>query len=174
MASNSGYSQISIVAHWLAAVVVIALFLTHEDERGSAAYIFHASGGAIVGVFLLWRVWHRLRGGLAQKPDQAPILNLVSNIVIYGFLLAIVTVVLTGYFLPWSLGRPVEILSLVSIPSPIGSNHTIHEVVEEVHELSGQLFVPLLLLHILGTAKHAFFDKDTIAARMFKSVIGGR
>ena len=45
MARTDGYSILSIVVHWLAAIVVVALFFTHEGERGSTAYLFHVSGG---------------------------------------------------------------------------------------------------------------------------------
>ena len=171
---NDGYSRLSISVHWLAAIFVVALFFTHEGERGSGAYLFHVSGGAIIGLFLLWRVWHRLRSGMTKKPDQAWPYNLASQIVMYGFLVAIVVVVLTGYLIPWSQGQPLEIFALVSIPSPFGANHQLHEFMEELHEISGQLFVPLLVLHISGAAKHAFIDKDGIARRMFKSVHDGR
>ena len=50
MLRSDGYSPLSIVLHWLAAIFVVALFLTHDGERGSSAYVFHVSGGAIVGV----------------------------------------------------------------------------------------------------------------------------
>lgn len=36
-AGKDGYSRLSIVLHWFAAIVVTAVFLTHEGERGSAA-----------------------------------------------------------------------------------------------------------------------------------------
>ena len=39
---------------------------------------------------------------------------------------------------------------------------------EELHDVSGHLFIPLLALHILGAAKHAIFDIGGIARRMFK------
>ena len=55
-ARADGYSTVSVVAHWLAAILVVALFFTHTATRGTAAYAFHVSGGAIAGLFLLWRV----------------------------------------------------------------------------------------------------------------------
>ncbi|MGI9464911.1 MAG: cytochrome b [Aestuariivirgaceae bacterium] len=170
----AGYSPLSIITHWLTAILVITLFVTHEASRGSAGYIFHVSGGAIAGLFLLWRVWHRIRQGLPSQADQAFILNLAARIVQWGFLVSIVVVVITGYFLPWSIGRPLDIFGFVAIPSPMSANRAIHELIEEVHEVSGQLFVPLLALHILGTAKHAFVDRDGVARRMFSSVPRGR
>ena len=111
---------------------------------------------------------------MTVKPDQAEIFNIASKIVIWGFLANIVVVVITGYLLPWSRGMPLDIFGVVSIPSPIAANHAFHEFVEELHEISGQLFIPLLALHILGAAKHALIDKDGIARRMFKSVASGR
>ena len=51
MLRSNGYSPLSIVLHWLAAIFVVALFLTHDGERGSSAYVIHVSGGAIIGVF---------------------------------------------------------------------------------------------------------------------------
>lgn len=171
---RDGYSRLSIALHWVAAILVIALFVTHEGKRGSTEYFIHVSFGAVAGLFLLWRVWHRVRRGITEKPDQAIVLNIASQIVIWGFLAAIVVVVITGYLLPWSVGRPLDILGLVAIPSPMAFNRDFHEFVEEVHEISGQLFLPLLALHILGAAKHAFIDKDGVARRMFKSVAAGR
>ena len=47
MTRTDGYSVLSIVAHWLAAILIVAPFFTHEGERGSTACLFHARGGAI-------------------------------------------------------------------------------------------------------------------------------
>ena len=171
---SSGYTKTSIIVHWLAALAIIILFLTHEGDRGSLARVIHVSGGAIAGLFLLWRVWYRLRRGMADKSNQPEIFNIASKIVIGGFLLAIVVVIITGYLLPWSRGSALVIFDVISIPSPMAGNRDFHELIEEIHEISGQLFVPLLALHILGAAKHAIIDKDGIAQRMFKSVSRGR
>ena len=168
-----GYSPLSIVLHWLAAIFVVAVFLTHDGERGSAAYVIHVSGGAVAGVFLLWRVWHRVRRGMIALPDQAFLLNAGARVVQWGFLVAILVAVITGYLLPWSQGNPLDVFG-VAIPSPMASSREFHQLMEEVHDLSGHLFIPLLALHILGTAKHAVFDKSGIARRMFKATGGGR
>jgi cytochrome b561 len=173
-ACKDGYLGVSIFVHWITAILVIALFLTHEGERGSTEYAIHVGGGALVGIFLLWRVWHRIRRGMTEKPDQALVFNVASQIVIWGFLAAIVVVVVSGYLIPWSAGQSLDIFGPIAIPSPMGSHHFFHEFMEEAHEISGQLFPVLLILHVLGTAKHAFLDRDGVASRMFKSVSGGR
>ena len=168
------YSALSIAVHWIAAILVTALFLTHEGNRGSAAYAFHVSGGAIAGLFLMWRVWYRVRRGMTDEPDQAFIFNLASRIVLWGFLAAIVAVTVSGYLLVWSGGQPLDIFSLVSIPSPMPASLGLHEFLEEVHEVSGQLFPVLLILHVAGAAKHAIFDRDGVVSRIFYPRTGGR
>lgn len=170
----TGYSARSIAVHWIAAILIAALFPTREASPVSAAWAFLVSGGAIAGVFLLWRVWRRVRAGFAAPPpDQHMLFTLAARIVMWGFLACIVVVIVTGYLLPWSVGKPIDIYGLVAIPSPLPVSRAVHEFAEEVHELAGQLFVPLLALHVLGTLKHAIFDKDGVARRMFRAVAGG-
>jgi len=169
-----GYSRFSIIVHWISAILIIALFLTHEGDRGGTAYAFHVGGGAIVGIFLLWRVWHRLTRGMTAKPDQRAIFNLASQIVIWGFLVAIVVTVVSGYLLPWSRGQALDIFGHFAIPSPMEANHGMHEVFETLHKVAGQVFVPLFILHILGAAKHAIIDRDGIFQRMSKATIDGK
>lgn len=154
--------------------MVIALFFTHEGERGSAALAFHVGGGAIFGLFLLWRVGRRVMRGMTSKPDQAAIYNLASQIVIWGFLVAITVVAISGYLLPWTRGMGIDVFGLFQIPSPIAANHGFHELIEELHETSGQLIVPLFLLHLLGSLKHRFIDKDNVMQRMVHSITNGR
>ena len=173
MDRTDGYSPLSIVLHWLAAIFVVVLFVTHDGERGSSAYVIHVSGGAIAGVVLLWRVWHRVRRGMVALPDQAFLLNAGARVVRWGFLVAIVVAVITGYLLPWSQGNSLDVFG-VAIPSPMASSREFHGLIEGVHDVSGHLFIPLLALHILGAAKHAVFDKGDIARRMFKATSGGR
>jgi cytochrome b561 len=172
--ASNGYSRASIIIHWVTAILVIALFFTHEGDRGSAAMAFHIGGGAIFGLFLLWRVSRRILRGMTDKPDQSAIFNLASQIVIWGFLVAIIIVVISGYFLPWSRGSAIDIFGLFQIPSPIATNHDFHEIIEKMHNISGQLIVPLFVLHLLGALKHQFIDKDTVMQRMVKPVSSGK
>lgn len=174
-ASNAnGYGKQSIAIHWLTAISVVALFLTHEGARGTAAQAFHEGGGAIIGIFLLWRAWRRFRLGIAAEPDQPRALNILSRIVLWGMVAAIIAVTLTGYFLPWSIGRPLEIYGL-AVPSPMPANPGLHGVIEEAHDLAGHAFIPLIALHVLGVIKHWLLDSDgNTAGRMFTPIDRGR
>ncbi len=173
-AISSGYSKSSIIIHWVTAIAVVALFVTHEGDRGSTAYAFHVGVGAIVGIFLLWRVWRRIALGSATKTDQHPALNLLSDIVRWGLLLAIAGVVLTGYFVPWSIGQSINVMGLFDLPSPLPRSRSVHEFFEEIHEFFGHILIPLTLLHIAGVIKHTFVDKDKLLRRMITPMNGGK
>ncbi|MDF1749051.1 MAG: cytochrome b/b6 domain-containing protein [Alphaproteobacteria bacterium] len=167
--AQSGYNKISIIAHWLAAVAIVALFFTHEGERGSSTMTFHVGGGAIIGVFLLWRVWHRVHRGFAAAPPQSIMLTILSRFVFGGFLTSIVVVILTGYFLPWSVGQPLDLFAGLSIPSPLTRMPAVHEILELVHDIAGHAFIPLLALHILGVFKHTFTSEVGGIQRMVQA-----
>lgn len=173
MTRSDGYSFRSILIHWLAAVLIVSLFFTHEGERGSAAYAFHVSGGAIAGLFLLWRVWRRMRRGMPDAPDQRAVFNLAAWLVHRALLVTIAVVTVSGYLLPWSLGQELDIFG-VGIPSPMGTNRALHELMEQVHDVAGHLLVPLVVLHLAGAIKHLVFDRRGAGLRMFRPISGGR
>lgn len=165
--NNSGYNKTSIWIHWLTAILIVALFITHEGERGTAAWSFHVGGGAIAGLFFFWRILRRMNRGLAEKPEQVEVLNLLSKLVLWGLLVTIIVLTVTGYLLPWSRGQALDVYG-IAIPSPIGRNMGLHEMMEEVHDFFGHLIVPLVALHILGAAKHLIFDRDkSVIRRVF-------
>ena len=173
MIQTDGYSVLSILVHWLAAILIVSLLITHDAEPDSGAYVFHVSGGAVAGLLLLWRVWHRVGRGVADAPDQRAIFNLAARLVHWGLLVAIVVVVVSGYLLPWTLGRELDVFGF-GIPSPMVANRGLHEFMERVHDVSGHLFVPLLALHVLGAVKHIVLDRRGAGSRMFRPMSGGR
>ncbi|MCB1456193.1 MAG: cytochrome b/b6 domain-containing protein [Nitratireductor sp.] len=157
--NRNAYSATSIWVHWLTAILVVALFFTHESERGSTGNIFHVSGGILIALFFFWRIMRRMRNGISAKPDQSELLNWLSRIVLWGIVLALLVVSVTGLLLPWTGGRAIDLFGL-SIPSPITGSRSLHGFFEEVHDIAGHAFIPLVALHVLGVVKHAFMDAD--------------
>jgi cytochrome b561 len=162
MRNFSAYNRTSIALHWISAIAIVALFVTHEGERGSATTAFHVGVGALIGPILVWRILRRMRLGTAQKPQQAEAFNLLAHIVLWAMLAAILLLAITGYLLPWSLGRPLDVFGW-AIASPIPGLGWLHEIVEGLHSFCGNLILPLVLLHLAGVAKHVLLDSDRMA-----------
>jgi len=172
--SPNGYNKLTIALHWIGALSIVALFVSHEGEQDSAMMAFHIGGGALLGILILWRVIRRPFRGFPDKPNQPAILNLASTIVLWGLLLSTFVVITTGYLLPWTLGNPLDIYGILSIPSFMGHSPGLHEFIEEVHEVAGHAIVPLVLLHIIGAFKHLLFDRDDVMQRMLRPLRGGK
>jgi len=172
--TSNGYSTLSIVLHWLAGIAIVALFFTHEGDQGLASMTFHVSGGAILGILLVWRVVRRINRGFAKKPTQPEILNLASSLVMWGLMIATLVVVITGYLLPSTLGNPLDIYGLITIPSFTGRMADLHVSLEAAHNFAGHAIMPLFLLHLLGSLKHLIFDRDNVVQRIFRPLKGGR
>ena len=170
--TRTGYTLTSIIFHWLTAIVVIALFFTGEGK--GIIRNFHIAAGALFGIFLIWRLVWRVMRGMTTKPDQPALFNLLSSVVIWGLLLSTFIATITGYLLPWARGAAINVFDLFVMPSPMASNNGLHEFFEELHEISSNFLILLVLVHILGTLKHHFFDKDDVAKRMVVPVKKGR
>lgn len=170
---HTGYGWLSIAFHWIAAALVVILYLSGEEleelSRGAErtdVLAEHSSIGAIavivLGVRILWRIGQR-----GPKPvDQAPALNLLSHLVQWGLLAALAVLILSGPVIQWSVGRSVDVFGLVSIPSMLPEMRWLHEALEEVHEFASHALIPLLALHVLGALKHLVIDRDDVFRRM--------
>jgi cytochrome b561 len=91
----------------------------------------------------------------------------LAKIVKIGLLVCIAGAVLTGTALPWAEGKDLVIGSLI-IPSFMTTNEVLAQTLEVMHELFSHLWIPLLVLHVLGALKHALMDKDGVLSSMFK------
>ena len=168
-----GYKLASIIIHWFTAAAFVYLFINGEqmaeatsELRGELMHS-HVFWGVVLGVPLLLRVAWRYKQGFAATPPQHWSLELLAKIVKIGLLVCIAGGVLTGPVLLWAEGKDLVIGSLI-IPSFMTTNEVLAQALEVMHELFSHLWIPLLLLHVLGALKHALMDKDGVLSSMFK------
>ncbi len=170
---RTSYGWPSIVFHWVGAGLVVALFLIGEQleelSRGperTETLALHVSIGAIavvvLGARILWRLFQRD----PQPPADPPPVRLLSRVVQWGLLAMIAALIITGPFMPWTVGQPVDVFGAISIPSPVPVMRGLHEALEEIHEFASHAIVPLLALHVLGALKHLIFNRDGVFQRI--------
>lgn len=166
----AGYSLVSILLHWLTAVAVVALFVTHEDEFAA----IHLGIGILAIPLFLFRTGWRAARGYARITDQPALLNFAARLVTLAFLLCILTVSVTGLAIPPLEGDPLTFFGLGAVTVPVRPDHALAETLGEIHDLAGHAFLPLVALHILGALKHRFVDRDAVLTRMFRPVSKGK
>jgi len=167
------YGSVSRINHWVGALLVLALLgigLYFDDMPRGAERNFwrslHVAIGTVTALFLLWRVFWRMRSASPLALPQKPALKLFSKVVHWLLLAGIAILAVTGPLSIWATGRGLPIFHLASIPSPFPAFRALHEPLEEIHGFTADAMIWLIGLHLLGVVKHQFIDRDGILARM--------
>ena len=177
--NKNGYGFMSILLHWLMALLVIGLYLLgiymvdldYYDAMYQTAPMIHK----LVGVLTLFLLIIRLPLKYVQcKPDVLGSYTqwevLLASIVHNLFYLLLVVMTISGYLISTLKGKGIDILGLFELPSLLILNEKAAEIVGKTHELSSDLFILLLFFHIIATIKHHVFDKDKAIIRILKPV----
>ncbi len=177
--NKNSYGWASICLHWVGAVGLIWLYILGQDivtakELGVARELrralteYHVSIGCIFLVFFVARIVFHIAQRQPNKPQQHKTLNLISKVVVWGFLLLIFAQVVTGPLIEWSAMRPVKFFDLFAIPSPFEARiNWMHKGGEFIHEYAANMFWPLIILHVGGGLKHLLWGDDNIFKRIF-------
>lgn len=173
---NGGDGWTSILLDWIAAILLIALFLLAERfeamPRGPeklAAANLHAAVGMTACFLLAARIIWRMRRGHPDLPLQSFGLDSVAKIVHWLMLTAIAVLLVSGPLIIWSAGRGIDIFGLVTIPTPFEKSHHLHQVLEETHAFVAHVFVLLFILHVAGALKNLLLDQNGVSLRMLRS-----
>jgi cytochrome b561 len=173
--TRAGYGWLSIASHWLIAIAVLVMWLIAQKfealPRGAEramAMGWHISIGAVVAPLLLARAGARIARGWPAPMPQPRALELLSQAVHWGLLAATATLAISGPMAVFSGGRAISVFGLFEIPSPMVRNHDVHEVFETVHGLAVNVLIVLVIVHVLGAAKHVIVDRDRTLLRMIR------
>ena len=175
--TRNAYGWLSICLHWISAIGVIWLYFLGEDiEHGRKDNLsndemvvlvrFHVSVGLCFFLFLAARIITHLTQVRPEPLADQKYLNLISLFVQRLWLLMIGIQIITGPLVIWTAGRAMKFFDYFEIPSPLPRMEALHEVLEFVHATAPNLFWPLLALHLLGAAKHLFWNRDRTVQRM--------
>lgn len=155
------YSGLSIVNHWITALLVLAMwllgYLMHEapaDEIEDFLKSVHVSLGFFALLFILWRVGFRLREGFPPTLGTGWKRTLAWW-VHRSILVLLVGQVLTGPLYLFTEGEGVEVFGWFTVYLPMEWASGLHEPAESVHVILGLYVIPaVVLLHVLGAIRH--------------------
>lgn len=171
--STDSYGSVSRFNHWLGTALVLTLLgigLYFEDmPRGDEKIYWlklHIAIGSLALVPLAFRVLWRSIGRNPGAFEQALLLQRVTQFIHIVLLLGITVLIISGPLAVWTGGRPIEVFSLFSIPSPMGKMETLHEALETVHVITTKIVLVAIILHVAGVIKHLLFERERLTSRM--------
>ncbi|PUA28053.1 MAG: cytochrome B [Cellvibrio sp. 79] len=176
--SSTGYGLISILIHWISALLILFLFglgvymvdLTYYDDWYHKGPELHVSLGLLVllimAVRIVWRVINPIPIDLPAKPVQQKTAKLVK-LALYLF---IFVVIVSGYLITTAEGQAASMFNVIkfSVITQLSSANV--DLAGEIHEYFAWAIIGLVVLHALGALFHHFAMRDRTLVRMFKPV----
>jgi cytochrome b561 len=169
------YSRLSVLLHWLMALLIVAAFglgFIMTDIPGITPtklkyFSWHKWVGVSVlflaAIRLLWRLKHPAPPYRQLMPRWQIFISGLAHGAMYVLMFA---VPLSGYFYSLAAGVPVVYFGVLSLPVLIEADPILKPVLKELHEALMFVFLAVIILHILAVIKHQIFDKDNILKRM--------
>ncbi len=174
--SSTRYSAAVRGLHWFGFLLIVVVYALAElrgfAPRGSAArsgmMAGHIGLGVLVAVLVLPRLIARVLSAtppIVPAPAALPALfSKLTFLAIYAFLLV---QPLLGVLMIQAGGHDVTLpLLSVNLPTLIGADPELHEMLEDVHVVLGKVFYAVFALHIGAAIWHHRFIKDNTLQRM--------
>ncbi len=162
------YHKISKIFHWLMAILVFGqvfggIYMVHFMSQSSnrfEIYNLHKSFGAILLILIFLRVFNRL----INKPPKLPntiskIEQNIGHLVHYSLYLLMILIPLSGYLMSNSYGFDVNLFN-ITLPNLMDRNYELAGYFSAAHKYLGYTILLFICLHIAGTIRHVFFDRQ--------------
>ncbi|HFZ8995347.1 TPA: cytochrome b [Citrobacter freundii] len=169
------YGVISVLLHWLVAVVVYGMFalglwmvtLSYYDGWYHQAPELHKSIGILLMMGLvvrvLWRIMTPSPGALPGYSRLTRYAATAGHLLLYLLLFAIV---ISGYLISTADGKPISVFGWFAIPATFADAGVQADLAGDLHLWLAWSVVVFSLLHGLMALKHHFIDKDDTLKRM--------
>lgn len=176
--SHQGYGLISIVIHWVSAILILFLFglgiymtsLGYYDDWYHKGPELHVSLGLLVLLIMLLRVIWRILNPIPVDLSDRRVQNLAAKLVklgLYGF---VFIVMVSGFLITTADGQPASMFNLIKFPVVTELSSQNVDIAGALHEYFAWGIVILVVLHAGGAVLHHFVMRDRTLVRIIKPV----
>ncbi|WP_321324169.1 cytochrome b [Thiomicrorhabdus sp.] len=174
--STQSYGWISILFHWVVAVLVIAMFalglwmvsLDYYSTWYHTAPDIHKSIGVLIMAGMLIRLFWNLFNSKPKPLGQSKRLNSVANIVHFVLYVLVFALGVSGYLISTAESHPIYVFNWFDVPALIEPIKDQADKAGEIHEWLAFILIGLVSIHAIAALKHHFWDKDNTLKRMLK------
>ena len=167
------YSGISKTLHWLIALLAFAQlamgkFFEVEADEADGFFGWHTALGLLVLALMLvrlgWRLTHTVPGLPRNTPGWQQIVARAMHIAFYALLIALP---LSGWMMTSVEGDADSFFGWFGVPPlPVPGGEASEDLIEETHEVLGNVLLVLAGIHVLAGLKHHYIDRDDVLRRM--------
>lgn len=176
--SPSGYGLLSILLHWVCALLILFLFglgvymtgLGYYDEWYHKGPALHVSLGLIVFALMALRILWRWINPTPSPLGHQAVQLVAAQGVKWLLYLAIFCVLISGYLITTAEGKPASLFDWLHIPALTRLTASQVDLAGKIHEYCAWGIIALVVLHVLGALYHQFVVRDRTLVRIFKPV----
>ncbi len=174
--SPSAYGLVSIILHWLIAIVVLGMFalgywmvdLGYYDPWYHKAPALHKSIGVVVFAVLLFRViWRFTNLPIQPVPSHSRWVRTGAKLGHLLMYIILFTIVFSGYFISTADGAGIPVFGWFEIPASIHGLPDQADLAGFIHKYLAWGLMFVVFIHAIAALKHHWLDRDETLVRMF-------
>ena len=172
------YGIVSILFHWIMAILIICLFflgqymveLDYYDSWYQVAPWWHKSIGLNVFALLIIRLIWKLNNEtpLSLLNNKAWVVKIAESVHLLFYILLVI-ICFSGYFISTAKGAGIEVFGWFNLPSVTTLSESQADLASKIHEIATQILISLVVIHGLAALKHHFINKDNTLVRILKT-----
>lgn len=175
--TSQSYGWISIIIHWLMALIIFFVFglglymveLSYYDAWYKGSLELHKSLGLLtLGVLLIRIGWRFVNVRPAHLPGPRW-QQLSAHMMHFGLYVVMLMLMISGYLISTADGRAIAVFELFNLPALPWSVENQEDVAGEIHAILAWLLMVMAATHALAAIKHEYINKDHGLKRMLKS-----
>lgn len=176
--SENSYGVVTIVLHWLMAIIIIGLFvlgkymmsLDYYDPFYHTGPVWHKSLGLLIAFLLIFRLFWKFSNPKVSSVKTHKNYEIVLALIIKNLLYLLIFICcMSGLLISMAEGAGVAFFNIFDVPAIISYGSKQADIAGDVHEISTFLLILLSSMHMIAALKHHFIDKDNTLKRMFYS-----
>lgn len=172
--TQNNFGILSILLHWLVALMVIGLFLLgkymvdldYYDNHYHKAPWWHKSIGLTLLVLIVFRViWTKIN--ISPKPLSTQSFEIKISFIVHILLyLLLFMSCISGYLISTAENAGVSLYDWIEVPAILSNGRQQADVAGIIHEYSTTILIILATFHMLASLKHHFINKNKTLIRM--------
>lgn len=175
--TTSGYGWLSILLHWLNAIVIFGLFglglfmveLDYYDDWYHKSTHWHESIGMLFFMVLVFRfVWRQIN--IKPEPlSNSPLQRRIAKLAHLALYVLMFLIPISGYLITTADGHDIAVFDWFKIPSITGNIDNLETLSGTIHYWLSVAIIALSVGHLGAAFKHHFIDKDNTLKRMLRN-----
>jgi len=173
--STEHYGLVTILLHWLIAMVILGLFglglymaeLSYYDPLGNILPFVHISVGMLlVPVLIFGIIWKLINPGPTPLAGTTALEQALVKLVHHLLTLLIAAILISGYLITTAKGVGASVFDIISVPSTITGIPEQEYYAGLTHQYLTYGLIALVVLHTVAALKHHFINRDNTLRRM--------